>query len=316
MNKVLNIVNGDSVIEVMRKSSISGNFLPWQDFLHEGPIPEGLSLEALSKIRAKFISEKGLGKFDEIYQSFRERDSTLKTFKKYDKIFLWFEHDLYDQLQLIQILDWFAKYASTNTNIFVISPENYLRRSTPRELEQFLLYNKELVTHNHYITARKAWSALSSSTPFAWEKLLTDDTSTLPFLKDAVKRLLEEYPNTKNGLSRTAHQALLSISRKKTNPIEIFESYQRTEKRIFMGDVLFWDILKQLIEKNLLNSTESGQCLKLTSFGEEVLQGKSSWMKSKQIDSWIGGVHLTPDNIWCWDIDEEKIILRTIQEFY
>ncbi|NEW59727.1 hypothetical protein GSY74_00380 [Sulfurovum sp. bin170] len=259
-------------------------------------------------MRAEFISKKGLGEFSEVYQNFKDRDSTLKSFRKYDKIFLWFEHDLYDQLQLIQLLDWFAKYASTDTQISIISPENYLEKSTPKELREFLLYNRELVTHRHFITARKAWSAFSSKTPQVIYKLLNDDIEALPFLKDAVKRILEEYPNSINGLSRTAHQALLIISDGKQKPQDIFEEYQNSEERLFMGDVLFWDILKRLVEANLLNSMENGRDLKLTSLGVEVLQGKKNLFELHKVDRWIGGVHLTPDNLWCWDIETEQIL--------
>jgi hypothetical protein len=292
----------------MKQANISGSFLSWQDLLHEGPAPESLSLEALSKRRAEFISQKGLGEFIEIYQSFKDRDSALKSFKKYDKILLWFEHDLYDQLQLIQLLDWFAKYASSNSKISIISPENYLGKATPKELREFLLYNRELVTHNHFITARKAWSAFSSKTPQAIYRLLGDDIEALPLLGDAVKRILEEYPNTTNGLSRTAHQALLIISNGKNTSLDIFLEYQKSEERPFMGDILFWDILKKLVESNLLNSTKNGQELKLTSLGVEVLRGKKNLLEFHKIDRWIGGVHLTPNNLWCWDIKSKQIL--------
>jgi hypothetical protein len=308
MNRVLNIVNGNIVINLMKKSTIPGTFLAWNDFLHEGPVLEGLSLEELSKVRAEFISEKGLGEFEEIYREFKERDTSLKAFKKYEKIILWFEHDLYDQLQLIQILDWFGKYADTHTRIYIISPENYLGRCTPNELKELLLYNKERVSHNHFIVARKAWSAFSSKTPKAWEKLLRDDISALPFLKDTIRRMLEEFPNTKNGLSRTTHQALLCVSEGQHRPMDIFEDYQRSEERIFMGDVLFWDILKKLVNSDLLNATQNGQHLTITPLGTEVLMGEKNWLEFNSINSWIGGVHLTPSTLWCWDIPAERVL--------
>lgn len=308
MNKVLNIVNGDIVLNSLKEANIGGSFLPWGDFLHDGAVPEALSLEKLSNIRAKFISQKGLGEFDDIYQEFQDRDSMLKTYQKYDEINLWFENDLYDQLQLIQILDWFAKHASDNNNIFIIYPENYLSKATSKELHDFLLYNKELVTYNHFITARKAWSAFSSKSPYAWYKLLDDDTATLPFLKDAVKRMLEEYPNTTNGLSKTAHQILLSISKGNHNPKDIFIDCQKSETRPFIGEIVFFYIIKELVETNLLNSTKNGKYITLTTLGIEILEGKKNWLNHTRVDRWIGGVHITTNNPWCWDIKSEHII--------
>ncbi|NOZ89922.1 MAG: DUF1835 domain-containing protein [Epsilonproteobacteria bacterium] len=308
MNKILNIVNGDAVSNRLKESGIADTFIPWGDFLHDGPVPEALSLEELSKVRAKFISQKGLGEFSDIYKEFQKRDKMLKTFKEYNKIFLWFENDLYDQLQLIQILDWFAKFASEKNNIYIIYPDNYLIKSNPKELYNFSLYNRELVTHSHFITAKKAWATFCADTPYSLHKLLNDDTESLPFLKDAVKRILEEYPNSINGLSKTAHQALLSISNNIHNPNDIFINYQKNEHRPFMGEIIFFLLLKELVEANLLNSTKEGKYLELTTLGKEILKGEKNLFNHTKVDRWIGGVHITNKNSWCWDIKSKNII--------
>jgi len=44
---VLHIVNGDCAIEALKDSGIEGDFLSWLDVLHDGPVPEGLSLERI-----------------------------------------------------------------------------------------------------------------------------------------------------------------------------------------------------------------------------------------------------------------------------
>ena len=49
---MLDIVNGDCAIEALKDSGIEGDFLSWLDVLHDGPVPEGLSLEELSEVRA------------------------------------------------------------------------------------------------------------------------------------------------------------------------------------------------------------------------------------------------------------------------
>ena len=52
-----NIVNGDFATEALRDSRIEEDFLSWMDVLHDGPVSDGLRLEELSNIRAKFITE-------------------------------------------------------------------------------------------------------------------------------------------------------------------------------------------------------------------------------------------------------------------
>ena len=106
MDNILNITNGDCAVDVMKEASIPGVFLPWRDVLHDGPVPAGLSLTELSEVRANFIIDRGWGAAEDIKRDFIDRDNTLKLFEEYEKVILWFEHDLYDQLQLLQILDW------------------------------------------------------------------------------------------------------------------------------------------------------------------------------------------------------------------
>ncbi|MEE9397714.1 MAG: hypothetical protein V3V31_11950 [Methylococcales bacterium] len=205
MKNILNITNGDNAVGIMKKVNIAGVFLPWQDVLHDGPVPAKLSLEGLSEVRAQFIIERRWGTPENIRKSFVERDSELKSFGKYEKIILWFEHDLYDQLQILQILDWFHSNPSRGIELSIICTEKYIGRLAPDEMKDLLGY-EELITKNHLTLFSSAWSAFRSSSPEKWFGLLNTDTSALPFLEGAIVRLLEEYPNCSNGLSRTARQ--------------------------------------------------------------------------------------------------------------
>lgn len=48
MESILNITNGDCAVSIMQQANIAGDFLPWRDVLHDGPVPENLSLAELS----------------------------------------------------------------------------------------------------------------------------------------------------------------------------------------------------------------------------------------------------------------------------
>jgi hypothetical protein len=108
---LLHITNGDCAVAVISQV-VQGGILPWRDVLHEGPVRAGLSLEELSAERARFIADAGWGEFTAVLKNFRERDAAFRRAGEHDEIVLWFEHDLYDQLQLIQVLDGLASTAS------------------------------------------------------------------------------------------------------------------------------------------------------------------------------------------------------------
>lgn len=322
MTHILNITNGDCAVEIMKKADISGSFLPWRDVLHDGPVPKGLALDALSKIRSDFIVSQGWGTPEKIERDFIERDHTLTSFAQYEKVILWFEHDLYDQLQLLQILDWLHEKGGKELNLSIICTNNYLGALSPDEMKALLKYEAP-VTENHLLLASKAWAAFRESSPEPWCQLLNEDTSALPFLEGAVIRMLEEYPSCHNGLSRTAQQALDIISKGEKRAREVFGLNQALEERIFLGDSSFRIILQAFIDSNpALLTLPKGEHLTLpfvndqeitiTPAGLEVLSGKRNWFEMTTLERWIGGVHLEASNAWCWNSDSDSIVKKSL----
>lgn len=307
---ILNITNGSCAVEIMKQADIAGRFLSWDDVLHDGPVPDNLSLEELSEVRAEFIIGRYRGAPEEIRKRFRARDLELRSCGNYEKIILWFEHDLYDQLQILQILDWFYSHQVVKAKLSIICTESYLGMLSPDEMRGLVKF-EEAVTEQHLKLSSRAWSAFRANSPEKWYGLLNMDTSALPFLHGAVMRMLEEYPACSDGLSRTARQALKIISEGEKQPEKVFARYQESEERRFLGDSGFWVVLRQLLgsRPSLLTLSggeelslpiDPGQELLVTREGREVLAGKRSWLDIVELDRWLGGVHLTPQNSWCW----------------
>jgi len=323
MKNILNITNGDCAVEIMKKAKIPGEFLPWRDVLHDGPVPKGLSLEELSKIRAEFIVSRGWAEAENIKRDFIERDNILNSFQKYEKIILWFEHDLYDQLQILQVLDWFNESNISEVELSIICRDKYLGMLSPDEMKDLLEY-EEPITEKHLTLASKAWSAFRQDSPKEWNRLLNEDTSVLPFLEGAVIRMLEEYPNCSNGLSRTGQQALKILSEGKNLAGEVFGLNQALEERIYLGDSSFWIMLQEFIDSKpallvlsegtkLTQANAKVQELSITPVGLDVLSGKRSWLDINSQDRWIGGVHLDDDNVYCWNPYSGSILKKALQ---
>ncbi len=229
---MLHITNGDCAVAVLSKV-VRGPILPWRDVLHEGPVREGLSLEELSRERAAFIAEAGWASLSEVENQFQARDAAFRRAGEHDEIVLWFEHDLYDQLQLIQVLDGLA--ALRGPPISLICEAEYLGNMAPeRAAELFALRNP--LVRRHLQEAQAAWAAFRSPEPQRLENLRT---TSLPFLAAAIRRHLEEFPWTTDGLSRTQRQIGEAL---KDGPLPLPELFRRThEEPAFLGDtVLAW----------------------------------------------------------------------------
>ena len=101
---MLHVTNGDSTVETMRRAHIAGDIISWRDVLHEGPVP-ALSAAELRPLRAQFLATMAPVGAADIEADLRARDERLgAAVESGEPVVLWFEHDLYDQLQLLQIL--------------------------------------------------------------------------------------------------------------------------------------------------------------------------------------------------------------------
>lgn len=324
MSRVLHITNGDSAVTVLKAAGLEGDFLPWQDLLHDGPVPADLALEPLSGVRADYIAGEGWGDRDEIRSGFRERDAQLQRAGDYGEVVLWFEHDLYDQLQLLQLLDWFQQVAFDPGRLFISCRDEYLGQMEPGRAAD--LYGlKSPVTEIQLSLAARAWSGFRASSPMPWFSLLSRDTSALPFLHMAVLRHLEQYPSAFNGLNRTERQALEAVASGVHQPAAIFGANQQADGVRFMGDASFWRVLQVLSSgaDPLLRTADgtgfrisrqypyedgfSEQRLELTTAGHAVLAGEQDWLALHPLDRWLGGVHLEPARMWRWDTARKQL---------
>lgn len=323
---MLHITNGDNAADLIKDAVFTGQILAWRDVLHEGPVPAGLGLPQLSELRGAYIAAQGWGKLYEIKASFAERDGLMARFREHDEIVLWFEHDLYDQLQLIQLLAWFFGRERGATKISLICLGEYpgihpfhgLGQLTVNQMAA-LFPVRHVVTHKEMKTGFLAWQAFTAPDPTEIEKLLATNLTVLPFLRAALLRHLQQFPSTRNGLSRTEQQILAGVAAGNHTPGEIFIFDQAQEEAVFMGDWTLWSYVKRLCEaaEPLLRGENGArfvfpredpqpeflaQKFFLTEAGQAVLDGEFDAIELNGIDRWLGGVHLQGDEAaWRWD---------------
>jgi DNA-binding transcriptional MerR regulator len=320
LGPLLHVTNGESAGNTLRETTLGGAVLSWQDVLHEGPVPSVSPVE-LRRIRAPFLSECGWGSEPSLLDAFERRDRLFEDALVAGRdVVLWFEHDLFDQLQLLQIL---AGSPEDAEGIELIQAGDFLGPLTPAELES-LWPERRAVTVEMLETARAAWDAFRSAEPTELEALLECNTSSLPYLAGAVRRLLEELPDLENGLSRTERQLLEPLLEGPRTPPQLFVENQAREEAVFAGDAWIW---KRLAELAPLVATEAAEALPpppplgeprafaatriaLTDLGREVLDGNVDRIEAAGIDRWLGGTHLGAEADWRWDAAARSVVAR------
>ncbi|NCO34149.1 MAG: DUF1835 domain-containing protein [Armatimonadetes bacterium] len=338
---MFHITNGDSAATGLRSSGVSGEVIVWCDVLHEGPTPTGLSSEKWRGVRARFHCDCGWGTCEGCLNRLQQMDEELERCREHEEVVIWCEHDLYDQLILIRLLDWCSgqDLRGMRLSLLCVGEIQELPRFrglgelTPGQLAS--LYGKqEPVTGEQLDFATQSWDAFCSSDPSTIEEFLRKDASALPYLKDALARHLEQFPSTRNGLSRTEQQILEALVDGSKTPVELFLHDNECEERVFMGDATFFLHVQRLsVGEYPMLSTESRrpfivpsipvagpyprefleEKLTVTDAGREVLDGRDDHIHLNGIDRWYGGVHLVGKEArWRWNTEEKRLIPQRI----
>jgi hypothetical protein len=276
---LLHVTNGDSAAALLSQI-FSGEVLPWQDVLHEGPVRAGLALEQLSEERARFIADAGWGPLAEVQTTFRQRDKALRDSLSHDEVALWFEHDLYDQLQLIQVLDGFAQHP--HPRLSLICEAEYVGNMSPERMREVFPLRKP-VTEEQLRQASEVWAAFTAADPSGMNELRT---TALPFLGAALRRQLEEYPWTGDGLSRLERHVLELLERGPLPWTAVFSGID--EEPVFLGDLVLRWHLARMAEEGLLEQR-----------GE--LWALRNRKRSRRVPRWLGGVRVDDACPWRWD---------------
>jgi hypothetical protein len=224
-------------------------------------------------------------------------------------VVLWFEHDLYDQLQLLQALT-----LAGDSPLELIQAEADLGPLAPAELEALWPRRGPVTLHTRGL-AREGWDAVRAPEPTAVAALLERDTSALPHLGTALRRLLEELPDARAGLSRTERQLLEPLLDGPRRPAELYLASQAREEAAFLGDAWAWKRLAELVPlvEELPAPPPLGDPreflsaqVTLTPLGRDVLAGKADRFEVAPFDRWLGGVLV--DGAWRWDAARRRLL--------
>lgn len=334
----LHLTNGSAVIPPMRAAGIVGAIVPWDDVLHEGPVPAGLSIAAMRETRAEFLASCGWGSRDAIHRSLATRDAALEQLERIDEIVLWFEHDLFDQLQLLQILNRLP--IDGGPPVTAVPGDDYLlmpglepgpagdaagdvrpgSAGGPAGTRFAQLFAaRRGITSAQRLAARDAWEAFRADDPRAVLDAIPRVTD-LPHLPAALHRHLQQFPAPRTGLSRTEQQTLEAIARGIARLGDIFtQANHHSEEAVFMGDAAFLLHVRGLLRgpRPLMARTvprrpgdrprlaraalSMDDELTLADDGRRVLAGEADRVTLCGIDRWLGGVHLEGHGpVWRW----------------
>lgn len=232
---MLHVTNGDSAVAVLRAAGIAGDLLPWRDSLHEGPVRAGLDPARLRAERARYMAGRGWTDEATALAALTARDERLdRAVAAGEDVVLWFESDLYDVLQLAQVADRLAPGAAR----LVLVGEDEFRGVAELSAGEVRAAVPQPFDPAPY---RALWAAFRAADPRGLERV----AGPRP-VRDAARRLLQQFPWTTDGLNRSERALLQAVADGARTPADAFVAAQRQEERPFLGDAVAFEYLARL----------------------------------------------------------------------
>src|SRR5262245_56059425 len=159
--RYLHVANGSSVTTTLEAAGVPGVMSIWADPLYEGPVPAGLSDDELREVRGRYL--RGDVEANPTIDMRRWRQ-VIADHESYDELVLGFEHDLFDQLNLIQLLSVIKTRLPAEKPVSLICIGSFPGRPAFRGLGELppqelapLLETRRAVSAREYDLAERAW---------------------------------------------------------------------------------------------------------------------------------------------------------------
>lgn len=311
--RTLHVRCGHDIQPTLEQAGFNGEFLPYIEPLCIGPL--SLDEKMLSAIRAEYVSDRLLSEMKEVGKSLEQIKSEAKQATSklldndYQRIVLWVEHDNYDQLMLIRSLYLLSYQNITKVEIIEVSTfpgrERFIGLGQlPPEALRTLWDSRKDVSAEHIRVATELWQAFCSGTPLKLvDNYLKVDQALFPNIRDVIFRHLQELPHidSKHGLVERLTIDILKNKEEGLEFNELFKRYMKLEPLVYLGDLMFWALIKPLTE----GPEPIFQAQKSESrdwYNNHISLSSPAYNRRSEIaDKWVGGIHLTPNNFWSWD---------------
>jgi hypothetical protein len=162
-------------------------------------------------------------------------------------------------------------------------------------------------------TTREAWTAWVHPTPELLAGIASRAAGPMPYLPAAARRMLQELPDSRSGLSRTERQGLEAAAGKASTLHAAFAASQELEERPWQGDLMFFATMRDLtrgaaplleVEGAWPTLTDARQDPKLvlTERGRAALRGEVHYWRETGEERWVAGTRLGAGaSDWRWD---------------
>ena len=291
---ILHITNGDSTTKYLQSLQYEGEYITWREMLCEGRTSIDVGSESFWKTRFDFLKSS--------YKVSKKTfiDFTLKEYrnlcqqKNQKEIVLWFEYDLFCQINMIAIISWIKRYRKGEKVSLVCSGtiEGLDKKLALCELSKKQIQehykNRIELTQDDIEYADYIWQLYCSDSPLRLESVYKFNPMTpFTYLSEAIETHLKRFPSIENGLNAVENYIIQTAnSTKPASKNKLVSNLLKNQNTLGFGDIQYLKKLEQL--KTMFTSFHP---VKLSRKGKMALENKLSFYRELRNEkTYLGGV--------------------------
>lgn len=292
MSSLLHITNGDAFTKRLSTLKLKGDVITWREMLCEGKTLTNVGSENFWKTRFEFLNTNyKVSKSWFIEKTLKEYRS-LCNHKQQDHIVLWFEYDLFCQINMLAVLSWLKanrKYAEISlvcSGKEDATDKMYSLNELSNEQLSKHFENRIVLTQDDVEYADYVWQLYCSDNPIRLENLGDFKKYQFDYLSEAISSHLRRFPTIKNGLNEMENKILsLALTDKPTSKKSFLSTILDNQGSLGFGDLQYDRALKRL--KPLFSNFNP---VRLTKNGKEILDNQTSYYSCIQDNNvYLGG---------------------------
>ncbi len=245
MNTTVHILNGDSTSYAIEKSGLTGDTIIWREMLCEGLLSKDVGSDQFWKTRYEFfegtLGVEKLEYFDKVIKEV----VTIEDLSNYEEVILWFEYDLFCQINLLALCSYLLKHYKKDISYYLVcvgevkGKEHLLTLADYAPNDYIELYqNKIKLSRNDLLYADACWGQYVEGDI---EKLASFDFDGNPKFKYFDVAIKQHLTNMKesNGLNQISRKILQVIDQGSYNKREVLKElllWQRSNTVNGFGD--------------------------------------------------------------------------------
>ncbi len=276
MTKILHILNGDSTYAIFKESSISGDVVICREMLCEGTVVKDVGSDQFWKERySYFKNEFGVDKLDYFDKTLKEIIK-LQDVSDYREVVLWFEYDLFCQINLMALATYLLKSYRKDIKYFLVCTGKEKGKTqllsladySPKEYED-LYQNKIKLSRNDLLFAQIVWEIYSENDVDSLMSFDFNQSKKFIYLQAAIDQHLMRFKD-ENGLNQIDHKILSIIDTGIQNEKQLINKlliWQKKETVYGFGDMQYINYIKKLKSFIII---ENGK-MKLNQKGKEIV---------------------------------------------